>query len=337
METNTNTSTSTTPTPAPGAVTDTRPVLERVLAVAREKAEPMVPEEKPATPPPEKKPEQAAAPETPVAKAPETNAELDAARARVKELEAKIAEGEATAKDLAPTAEAKKLWAEGKKIDAIAKMAGVKVDDLDLEDVVKAFISVPDEEKSPEAKRLDAIEKERAEEKKAAAEKEAKATEQRLADEKKRTGEWVTSIVDANAEQFELCARPKNREEVAEHASDLALEVLKRDAKKAGKELDFSKVTKEQADAALIEVLGRLEAAYEEEGKARYIKKAKESTENVVTPEPKTPEKKGEKVPTIAKGKDNGVAKPGIKIASGTKPATIGDVLEKYRSQARYE
>lgn len=217
----------------------------------------------------------------PVAAPPETpKIEMDAATLKKltalskadRENKAKIAELEAKAPDAATFAEVKKLYAEGKRMEAIAKLSG-KEAVAEMEALMADYLNAPTDAAADDAKDALAAKVEELAAKDAARDKaDADADAARAAAEEKARGTAVTAfahqVLDAakaadGSATFELCARAENRAE----AADAALEIVK--ALAFDRKLE--NVTQEQAAELYREAYKTVEAEYEELGK-RYTR-----------------------------------------------------------------
>jgi hypothetical protein len=296
------------------------PTLADVMKNAREKSVPMIPPETPvqAKPPEQKKPEETPKIDDTIAK------ELEATKAKLADTETKLA---ATAKDLEQLGalkEGRELWKAGKKIEAIQKLAAVEDVDAELDDVVTAWAQRPTKESKDEVtekldsliKRLDdkdkAEEKRKEDETKQATEAKKAAVEQA----KKDAADFAGSILDKNKENFDLCLRPKHKAEACEKVSPIALAILKRDG------IDPVKMSREQAEKALVEAFSEIEKDLEKEGEENYVKRAKEAkpAETPVNDKPAVPRSKN----------------AAIKVVQSSSHVTLEGVLAKARKAAKY-
>lgn len=193
-----------------------------------------------------------------------------------REYRAKIAAFESDAKELADLKEAKKLYAEGKTLDAFGKWSGKNPLD-ELERLQLAYLDAPIGEEKDElaskveeiAAKLDADEVA----KKTAADE---ATKQAEIEAGQAVQNFAFSVLDSATDgSFELCSRPDNRVE----AATAALELVKDMA--FNRKLD--NVTQEQAATLYKEAFALIEAEYEELGKKRYLKEQRDRPRSMNT------------------------------------------------------
>ncbi len=203
----------------------------------------------------------------------------------IRENQAKIAQLEATAPDAATFANVKKLYSEGKRMEAIALMSG-KEPTTEMEFLMADYLNAPTDAAQDEAKDALAAKVEELAAKDAAREKDAE--DQKKAadiDAEKQRNAAVTSFAhkildEAKAADgsltFELCARDENRVE----AAAAALEIVKTLAFDRYTAVDpttgertSKDVTQEQAAELYREAYIIVEAEYDEIGQKRYLKR----------------------------------------------------------------
>jgi len=310
--------------------TETKSILETVLAKAHEKA---IPHELPAeTPKTEVTKTETSKTETAKtnlsATPPKESEELIAARKRIAELESANGEKEKRIETLSKLEKARELWKGKKRIEAIEILAEVQDIEPELDEFVKEYVAAPSRESKSavEAKIDQLLEKDqkREEEAKKAKEEETKRAEEAKKAEADRIKEenirYTNSIIDKHVDQFDLCGREKNRKEVGEKAPIIALEVLRRD------KIDLKAITAEQAEKAMIEALTEIESDLEKQGLERFVKKARQQAKTETEEAPAQPEKKQE---TASR-----VPPPAIKVNTLKKPASVMDVIENAKKRA---
>lgn len=187
----------------------------------------------------------------------------------------KIAQLEGSAKDTATLAEAKKLYSEGKRMEAIAKLSGASDGVAEMEALMADYLNAPTTDAKDDARDALAAKVDELSAWKTGREKaEAQAAEtQRNA----QVAAFANSVLDAAKQadgslMFEICARPENRGEAAEAAlaivTALAIDRgLTQDAN--GKPRD---VTRDEVAALYREAYQTVEGGYAELG-ARYSKR----------------------------------------------------------------
>jgi len=246
----------TAPAPLP-----TAPVVDGARAAvdaAREKA---VARFRPAPAPVATTPAEPAAPPK-VDMDPATLKQLTKTAAALRRAEQKVAELQAAATDIGPVAEAKKLYAAGKRLEAIALLSGNDAS-AEMEALMGAYLdSSPPAEVDPEKARLDALEKAEADRKKREEDSAKAAEESRIKQRDAAIQGFAWSVLDAEkladgTPKFELCSLPKNRGEAAVAALKLVSEVY------APKEYPDGNVTPDQARALFAKAFVDVEAAYE--------------------------------------------------------------------------
>lgn len=181
-------------------------------------------------------------------------AALRAAQARVVELEA-------GSKDVGAFAAAKKLYGDGKRLEAIAMLSG-NDPSAEMEALMGAYLdSAPPEAVDPVKAEIDALKAKNAERDAADAETKKQRDAQAAKERDASIQGFAWSILDAaklpdGSPQFELCSLPKNRGE----AAVAALAVVKIFA--AAEHADGN-VTPEQAKALYTRAFAEVEAEYE--------------------------------------------------------------------------
>lgn len=230
-----------------------------------------------------------AAPATPaVVPPPAAKPEIDADPAAVKrwaalsrenrELQAKIKTLEPAAAEAATMASARKLYSEGKRIEAVALLAGATDATAEMEslmaDYIKGGTTAEEITAAQLAKRLD---DEKAAQKVADDAKAAKDAEAKIAAENemllKDARESMSKVLDdpAMATKYERCARPANREEAAAAVVGLIT------AERAKRKLTAEQLTPELTRVLIDAAFSSVEEEYDRvlaETTARYSKGA---------------------------------------------------------------
>jgi hypothetical protein len=191
--------------------------------------------------------------------------ELREARERIKQLEPV----EARLKELEPLAEAKKLYGEGKKLEAIALLSGADAT-AEMEALLEKYLEADDgtPPKDDVQKRLDAIdEKLKAEEKAKAdaaeqAKKDAEQAKTAAFEQARKNGvTYASSVAAKHADKFELSSRPKHRDEAAQAALDGVVFLA------SEREIDLEKLSTEDTEKLFVEAYTAVEADLEEKAK----------------------------------------------------------------------
>ncbi len=326
------TSETTAPTPHASAQTVTATVLEKVRAKADFGVDAKKPADKPADPP---KPEPAdAAAIKRAAKLEKTAREQEA---RIKQLEAEAA-------SIANAKEALDLWKAGKRMEALAKLAGVEDAAAEYEALTEAYLAGTDTKQAAEnalETKVEKLAEDFEAERQARADAEKKQAEQAAAERVANAHAFALHTLDDikhddGSPVFELCAHPDNRADAAklatEHAGDLAV----------ARELEPEKITPEVAAALYKDAFAAVEAELEAEGErrraelARFTKKPTAAPAQSQAPQrtspPATREDKGQQV----KPQIRPLSRPPV-ATTPQKPAhSIQAVLEKVRERARF-
>lgn len=200
---------------------------------------------------------------------PATLKQLTKQAAALRRAEARVVELEAGSKDVGAYAEAKALYASGKRLEAIAKLSGNDAS-VEMEALMGAYLeTTPTEPVDPAKTKLEALEaaeKARTEREKAANDA-AEADKIKARDASIQGFAW--SVLDAEkrpdgSPKFELCALPKNRGESAVAALHLVSKVY------APKEYPDGNVTPDQAKALFAKAFADVQKAYEAEHLEKY-------------------------------------------------------------------
>lgn len=279
------------------------------------------------------------------APAPETPAKIEMDPAALKQLtktsaalrraEQRVAELEAGAKDTGQIAEAKKLYASGKRLEAIALLSGKDATE-EMTALMDAYLdTTPKEPVDPNQARLDALEADN-KARKDADEAAKKAAEEEKAKQRDAAIQgFAWSVLDAEKEadgsaKFPLSASKKNRGEAAVAALRLVSQVY------APKDHPDGNVTPEQARVlfakAFVEVEKAYEERYAEELGERFVKRgsaprpvaghAAQTAPRPATTVPTPPEpSRANQSPTLAR--------PAISTAEYPKSLTHAQALEK--------
>lgn len=173
----------------------------------------------------------------------------------------KIAQLEGSSKDAATFAEVKKLYSEGKRMEAIAKLAGATDGVAEMEALMADYLNAPTTDAKDEAK--DALVAKVDELAAWKADREKQETERATQQRDQAVQAFAFQVLDADA-TFEICARPENRAEAASAATQLF-------AALAG-DRGLTQVTEEQSRALYRESFALVEKEYEEMG-SRYSKR----------------------------------------------------------------
>jgi hypothetical protein len=253
-----------------------------------------------------------------------------------RELELKMKDLEGRIKSADSFAEIEKLWKEGKKLDAIAKLSGAADPIEGFQDILTDFVNAPETTAETKvAQQVKELENKLAEsDKKFAAElkkrEDAEKTLQQRQQEQEHNAALGLALKAIDPVKYELCAKEENRTEMAATALE-AVPLLIRNAleEQLGHEPTseefkeaFSTMTNDDVVPFFDLAYLKLEEELEKEGK-RYQKASKQSTP---TPSP-APEKKVTK-PVVLSRPSVSTAKP------ASKPMTPDDLFEAARIRA---
>lgn len=197
-------------------------------------------------------------------------AEIDADAAALKlwaklqrenrELQAKLKEMEPAGAAAKTLTDAKKLWAEGKKIDAVALLAGSTDPTAEMDALLADYLKGPGAQEITAADLAKQIAEDKAREKAAAdakaKEDEAKAAETARTEATKQATAYVESVVAKAAEKYPLAGKPENRAKVAEMAL-AGVQVLQQVRK-----IDPATMTPEATNALIEEAIEEVEVEY---------------------------------------------------------------------------
>jgi hypothetical protein len=213
-------------------------------------------------------------PETPVATPkiemdPATLKQLTKQAAALRRAESRVVELEAGSKDVGSFAAAKKLYGEGKRLEAIALLSG-NDPSAEMEALMGAYLdSKPTEPVDPASAKLAELEAWKTEQTNAqeAARLAAEADKIKARDASIQGFAW--SVLDAEklpdgSPKFELCSLPKNRGEAAVAALRLVSQVY------APKEYPDGNVTPDQAKALFSKAFVDVQKAYEDKHLEEY-------------------------------------------------------------------
>lgn len=178
-----------------------------------------------------------------------------------RENKAKIAQLEGSSKDAATYAEVRKLYGEGKRMEAIAKLAGATDGVAEMEALMADYLNAPTTDAKDDAK--DALVAKVDELAAWKTEREKQETDRATQQRDQAVQAFAFQVLDADA-TFEICARPENRAEAASAATQLF-------AALAG-DRGLTQVTEEQSRALYRESFALVEKEYEEMG-SRYSKR----------------------------------------------------------------
>lgn len=216
--------------------------------------------------PPAATPAPAAAPGTPakIEMDPAALKQITKQAAALRAAEARVAELQAAATDSAQVLEAKKLYAEGKRLEAIALLSGKDATE-EMAALMDAYLDVsPPKPEDEQAARIAALEAD----KKARDDAEAQRKKDEEAEKVKQRDAAIQgfawSVLDAEKEangalKFPLCSSKKNRGEAATAALRIVSQVL------APKEYPTGEVTPEQARGLFAKAFVFVEAEYEKQ------------------------------------------------------------------------
>ena len=185
--------------------------------------------------------------------------------AALRRAEARVAELEAGSKDVGTFAEAKALYAAGKRLEAIAKLSG-NDPSAEMEALMGAYLdTTPAVPVDPQQAKLEALEKAEADRTKRETDAATAAAEEKVKAQDASIQGFAWSVLDAEKlpngqPKFGLCARPKNRFEAATAARHLVVKVY------APKDHPNGDVTPDQARALFAKAFAQVEQEYE----ARY-------------------------------------------------------------------
>ena len=302
-------------------------------------ATPAAPVQPTATPPPARTAE--------IAGDPETQKRVSKLEADNLALKGQISTLEASKKDADTLAQVRKLYGEGKKMDAIAMLAGADPTQ-EMEALLAAYLEHPSaDNESALAQRADELQKKIDAESAARKELEGKIAAREQQEQQQGLRAFALhaldgAVSDSGAPLHEICSRPENR-------ADAAQKVIEKLPKLAiDKGLDPEHVTPDAARALLVEAYALVEADFEAEGKrleaeaARFRRKSAETAQPPrVIREQQTPQSTGspgdgaDRNPPAAP-QTRPLSKPPVFTERQQPASTLDAVLAKNRERARY-
>lgn len=189
--------------------------------------------------------------------------------AALRRAEARAAELESGAKGMESLTQAKKLYGEGKRLEALALLSGNDAT-AEMNALMEAFLdTTPATPVDPVQAKLDALEKAEADRVKREADTTAALEADKIKARDANIQGFAWSVLDAEkrpdgSPKFELCALPKNRGEAAVAALQLVSKVY------APKEYPDGNVTPDQAKALFAKAFADVQKAYEDEHLEKY-------------------------------------------------------------------